>query len=132
MPALVVDTSALMAVLLQEPDAAVYAGALGAASELCMAAPVWLEAAMVASGRSGEAGGRAFAAFADELGIEIIAADRVLVETAYEGWLRYGKGRHAASLNYGDCFSYALAKLRQAPLLFKGEDFSLTDVEPGV
>ncbi|MCO5118235.1 MAG: type II toxin-antitoxin system VapC family toxin [Burkholderiaceae bacterium] len=131
MAALVVDTSALMAVLLQEQDAAVYAEALGAAGQLCMAAPVWLEAAMVATGRSGEAGGRELARFADALGIEIVAADRALVEAAYEGWLRYGKGRHVAGLNYGDCFSYALAKLRQEPLLFKGNDFSLTDIAAG-
>jgi ribonuclease VapC len=132
MTALVVDTSALLAVLLQEPDATVYAEALAAANELRMAAPVWLETAMVATGRSGEAGGREFARFADELGIEIVPADRALVEAAYAGWLRYGKGRHAAGLNYGDCFSYALAKTRREPLLFKGEDFPLTDVATGV
>lgn len=132
MTALVVDTSALMAVLLQEPDAADYAQALGAASELRMAAPIWLEAAMVATSRSGEAGGREFARFVDGLGIEVIPADRALVQAAYAGWLRYGKGRHAAGLNFGDCFSYALAKLRQEPLLFKGEDFPLTDILAGV
>ena len=76
--------------------------------------------------------GREFARFADALGIGIVAADRALVEAAYEGWLRYGKGRHAAGLNYGDCFSYVLAELRREPLLFKGNDFPLTDLAAGV
>ena len=132
MAALVVDTSALMAVLLKEPDAVRYARALGAASELRMAAPTWLEAAMVATGRSGRIGQQELVRFIEKMQIEIVPADHALVEAAYAGWLRWGKGRDAAGLNYGDCFSYALAMLRQEPLLFKGDDFSQTDVGVGV
>lgn len=60
--------------------------------------------------------------------MEIIAVDQIMAEAALAGWIRYGKGRHAAGLNFGDCFSYALAQQRGEPLLFKGNDFSLTDV----
>lgn len=87
---------------------------------------------MVITGRRGEVGQRESVQIANELGIEIVLTDRALVEAAYQGWLRYGKRRHAAGLNYGDCFSYALAKLRQEPLLFKGDDFSQTDIGVGV
>lgn len=132
MGSLVVDTSALLAVLLLEEDAAAYAEALGVAAELHMAAPTWLETAMVTMVRSGDAGYRELSRFIDELRIEIVPADRQLVEGAFEGWRRYGKGRHPAGLNYGDCFSYALAKLRNEPLLFKGDDFPLTDINPAV
>lgn len=62
------------------------------------------------------------------LAIEIVPCDELMAKTAYEAWLRFGKGRHPASLNFGDCFSYALAKLRGEPLLFKGDDFSKTDL----
>lgn len=132
MTVLIVDTSALLAVLLLENDVAQYAEALGSASALRMAAPTWLETVMVASSRSGEAGYREVMRFIEDLRIEVVAADRALVEAAFSGWLRYGKGRHPAGLNYGDCFSYALAKQHNEPLLFKGNDFALTDVLPAV
>jgi ribonuclease VapC len=132
MGSLVVDTSALLAVLLLEDDAMKYAAALGSATALRMTAPTWLETLMVATTRSGEAGYREVTRFIDDLRIEVVPADRPLVETAFAGWMRYGKGRHPARLNYGDCFSYALAKLSNEPLLFKGEDFSLTDVIPAL
>lgn len=130
MAAMVVDTSALLAVLLLEEDATAYAEALGAATELRMAAPTWLETAMVATVRCGDAGYRELASFIDDLRIEIVPTDQLLAERAFAGWRRYGKGRHPAGLNYGDCFSYALAKQRNERLLFKGNDFSLTDVIP--
>lgn len=129
---LVVDTSALLAVLLREDDAVAYAEALGGAAELRMATPTWFETAMVATIRSGDAGYRELLRFIDELHIEIVPVDRLLVEGAFAGWRRFGKGRHSASLNYGDCFSYALAKQRNEPLLFKGGDFVLTDIVPAV
>lgn len=132
MTSLVVDTSALLTVLLLEDEAAKYAEALGSAETLCMAAPTWLETAMVATARSGEAGYRELTSFIDDLHIEVIPADRALAEAAFAGWMRYGKGRHPAGLNYGDCFSYALAKQRNEPLLFKGGDFALTDITSAV
>jgi ribonuclease VapC len=132
MSSLVVDTSALLAVLLLEDDAAKYAEALGSATALRMAAPIWLETAMVATTRSGEAGYRELTRFLDDLRIEVMPVDRTLAEAAFAGWVRYGKGRHPAGLNYGDCYSYALAKQRNEPLLFKGGYFALTDIASAV
>ncbi len=128
MTALVVDTSALIAVLRLENDAAQYAEVLGGALELRIAAPVWLETAMVATARSGDMGYRELTRFIDELGIEVVPVDHAIAQAALAGWRQYGKGRHPAGLNFCGCFSYALAKLRNEPLLFKGEDFSRTDV----
>lgn len=125
---LVVDTSALMAILLEEPDALRFAQALHDAEGLRMSAPSWLEAAQVATGRRGVQGYARFDALVRSLAIEIVPCDKAMARTAYEAWLRFGKGRHPASLNYCDCFSYALAKLRGEPLLFKGDDFSKTDL----
>jgi ribonuclease VapC len=121
-----------MAVLLAEPDAELFADAMSTANGLRLAAPTWLEVALVATARSGEEGYRELTAFLDFVGIEVVPVDRPLVEIAYAGWLRYGKGRHPAGLNYGDCFGYALAKLRGEPLLFKGGDFALTDIQAAI
>ncbi len=125
---LVVDTSALMAILLEEPDAVLFAQALHDADELRMSAPSWLEAAQVATGRRGGKGYEQFHELVTRLPVEIVPCDETLARVAYGAWLRFGKGRHPASLNFGDCFSYALAKLRGEPLLFKGDDFSKTDI----
>ena len=124
----VVDTSALLAILLEEPDAIQFARALHAAETLRMTAPSWLESAQVATGRCGARGFEQFQELVSRLGVEIIPCDGAMAQTAYEAWLRYGKGRHPAALNFGDCFFYALAKLRGEPLLFKGDDFSKTDL----
>jgi ribonuclease VapC len=132
MGALIVDTSALLSILLREHDANAFAEALSSASRLHMAAPVWLETAMVATVRNGEVGGQEAVRLIEDIGIEVAPVDRALAEAALDGWRRYGKGRHPAALNFGDCFSYALAKVRNEPLLFKGGDFSLTDVEPAL
>lgn len=125
---MVVDTSALVAILLNEDDALNYATALASADELCMSAANWLETSMVAASRLGAAGLGELVRFLDDLGMEVITVDQALAEAALAGWVRFGKGRHAAGLNFGDCFSYALARQRNEPLLFKGNAFSLTDV----
>lgn len=78
--------------------------------------------------KKGEAGRREYMAFIDALDIKIEAVDAALAQTGFDAWLRYGKGRHPAALNFGDCFSYALAKRRDEPLLFKGKDFASTDI----
>jgi ribonuclease VapC len=124
---LVVDTSALMAILLEEPDAIRYAQALHDADELRMSAPTWLEAAQVSTGRRGAKGYAEFSDLISRLRIDIVPCDEAMARRAFDAWLRFGKGRHPAALNFGDCFSYALAKLRNDPLLFKGDDFSKTD-----
>lgn len=132
MTALVVDTSAVIAILLGESDAPHYASALSAASELRMAAPTWLETALVATARCVGDGYLELVGFLDFVGVEVVPVDMALAQIAYDGWTRYGKGRHPAGLNYGDCFSYALAKQRDEPLLFKGADFALTDIRPAI
>jgi len=127
--AIVVDTSALMGLLLLEPDAEQLATILASASKLRMAAPTWLEAAIVVTARRGDAGFDQFQQFLQRLDVEVVPCDAPGAEIAFQACIRYGKGRHPAGLNYGDCFAYALAKQRGEPLLFKGEDFSKTDIQ---
>jgi ribonuclease VapC len=93
-----------------------------------MSAATWLEAMLVISARRGELGRQSLDELLALAVIEIQPGDAELARMAYQAWLQYGKGRHPDGLNFGDCFSYALAKKRQEPLLFKGEDFSKTDV----
>ena len=95
---------------------------------LVMSAATWLETMLVMSGRRGEVGVQSLDALLKLASIEIVPVDAALAGIAYQAWLQYGKGRHPAGLNFGDCFSYALAKQRQESLLFKGEDFSKTDI----
>jgi ribonuclease VapC len=88
-----------------------------------------LEASIVIESRKGEAGGRELDLLIYRGGIEVVGVDQDQAETARAAWRRFGKGRHPAGLNYGDCFAYALAKSRQLPLLFRGDDFSQTDID---
>jgi len=126
---MVIDTSALIAILLQEPDAVRVAEAIEAGSPLLLSAASLFEASMVIESRKGEAGGRELDLLIYRSGIEVVAVDQDQAETARQAWRRFGKGRHPAALNYGDCFSYALAKSRRLPLLFRGNDFVRTDIE---
>jgi len=84
---------------------------------------------MVIESRKGEIGGRELDLLLYRAGIEIVPVDQDQAEIARIAWRRFGKGRHPAALNYGDCFAYALAKARQVSLLFTGSDFSQTDIE---
>ena len=88
-----------------------------------------LEASIVIESRKGEAAGRELDLLIYRAAIEVVAVDQDQVEIARIAWRRYGKGRHPAGLNYGDCFSYALARSRGLPLLFQGEEFSRTDID---
>jgi ribonuclease VapC len=124
----VVDTSALIALLLQESEAEQIAGVLSTAETIRIAAPNVLETTIVAIARRGEKGYAQLQIMLKRLDVEVVACDDVLVEIAIQAWQQYGKGRHPAGLNFGDCFSYALAKQLSTPLLFKGEDFSKTDL----
>jgi ribonuclease VapC len=124
----VIDTSAILAVLFGEGDGERFGRAMLAAPELCIAAPTWLESAMVITTRKGYAGFTAFAELLDGLCVETIPFDENQARIAYEAWIRFGKGRHPAALNMGDCHSYALAKSRSDVLLFKGDDFTQTDI----
>jgi len=124
----VVDSSALIAILLGEPESDALAVKLATATSSTISAPNWLEAMMVISARLGGQGELALAELVDTVGMDIDPADAELASLAFGAWHRFGKGRHAAGLNFGDCFAYALATRRGEPLLFKGNDFAQTDV----
>ena len=133
MTAIVVDTSAVVAILRDEPERDRFVNAILTASPRLMSAVSLQEAGMVIAGRFGdEAAWEPLDALLDRLGVEIVAHDGVLAGLARTAFLRFGKGRHAAGLNFGDCASYALAKAHEVPLLFKGEDFGRTDVRIAV
>lgn len=125
------DTSAFLAVLLTEPDEARFRAVLRA-SEVLFSAANRVELALAARGRAGPdgPGKRLLAAYA----VRVVPVDERQTEIALDAMDRYGKGRGAppAVLNYGDLFSYALAKARDLPLLFKGRDFTATDVQPAL
>lgn len=126
---MIVDTSAMIAVLRGEEDAVRYAECLTDAPALRMAATTWFETAVVVEGRFGPDVAADFDALVARAEIEVVPVTPAMAETAREAWRRFGKGRHPAGLNFGDCFAYALAKERGEPLLFKGEDFARTDVK---
>ncbi len=95
-----------------------------------MSAANFLEAALVLEGRAGEERGGDLDRFLESTGVELEPVTVEQARRAREAWRRYGKGNHPAGLNFGDCFAYALADATREPLLFKGEDFALTDIDP--
>ncbi len=125
---MVIDTSAIVAIALNEADAADIERLIVEDPIRLISAATVLEATMVIENRLGDAGGREFDLWLVKMGAEIVAVDAAQADAARRAWRRYGKGQHVASLNYGDCFSYALAVTRGEPLLFKGDDFANTDV----
>ncbi len=129
---MIVDTSAIIAILEQEPEANFFEDRLLATSEKFMAAPSLLEACMVASGRRGPEGIGEVEELIRVLAVRILPFDERAARSAIDAFGRFGKGRHPAGLNFGDCISYALAKSEAMPLLFKGNDFRLTDIEPAI
>ena len=126
---MVIDSSAIIAVLLDEANAADIARAIESNSQRLLSAANLLEASIVIESRKGEAGGRELDLLIYRAAIEIVAVDQEQDQLARIAWQRFGKGRHPAGLNYGDCFAYALARTRQLPLLFQGDDFSRTDID---
>ena len=126
---MVIDSLAIVAILLNEADAADIAQAIESNSQRLLSAANLLEASIVIESRKGEAGGRELDLLIYRAAIEIVAVDQEQAELARIAWRRFGKGRHLAGLNYGDCFAYALARTRQLPLLFQGDDFSRTDID---
>jgi ribonuclease VapC len=127
---MVIDTSALAAVLFGEKEAARYMAALEAVPRCFMSSFSWFETAVVVAARKGEAGIRKLHELSSEIGIEYIPFDKGQAEIAFDAWLRYGKGRHPAGLNIGDCAGYALARTTNKPLIYKGRDFQKTDIPP--
>ena len=126
---IVLDTSALIAILQGEPEAQACRSAIAEADELLIAAPNLTEALIVAAGRQlhGEMG-RLIA----DLALTVVPLDEAAAYAALRAYVRWGKGFHRAKLNLGDAFAYALAKERDCPLLFVGDDFARTDVKPAV
>ncbi|MGA2020870.1 MAG: type II toxin-antitoxin system VapC family toxin [Candidatus Sulfotelmatobacter sp.] len=124
---MVIDTSALAAIFFHEPERDVFRNAIVAASSRLISAATVLEAGMVIEGRRGGGAGREFDLFIVRAQIKIVPIDAELADLARSAWRKYGKGRHPAGLNFGDCFSYALAKATGEPLLAKGTDFTKTD-----
>ena len=125
---MIVDTSALLAVIFGEPDAEGYLRTMASADALGASTATLTEALIVAEVRQGREAAADLAALLDELEVEIVSLDEAQSELAAAAWRRFGKGRHPAALNFGDTFSYALAVTRGEALLFKGDDLAATDV----
>jgi len=126
---IVVDSSALLAIYFDEPEGALFAQLILSVEAPAIAAPNLLEAAMVVEARHGQAGSRRLDNIGKNLDLRAAPFDAAQVEAGREAFRRYGKGHHAAKLNFGDCCAYALAKTLDLPLLFKGNDFALTDLK---
>ncbi len=128
---MVVDSSALLAILLQEEDARRFAQAVEAVERPLVSSATVVEAGIVMIARHGSAGRVDLYALLEQGGFEVEPVTVNQAEIALEAYRRYGKGRgHVAGLNYGDCFAYALAKATGKALLFKADDFAHTDIEP--
>ncbi|QNI32279.1 type II toxin-antitoxin system VapC family toxin [Alloacidobacterium dinghuense] len=125
---MVLDTSAILAVLLEEPEAAQLVHFIGEDRIRLCSAVSFVEASIVLRNRKGERGRQKLDQFLRRARVQITAVDVKQAEVAREAYEKFGKGKHPAGLNLGDCFSYALAKTTNEPLLFKGEDFVKTDV----
>ncbi len=126
---MVVDTSALIAILCGEPETRSFVQALADDPKKMISAFNALESAIVIEARKGEVGGRELDLLLHRARIEIISLNGDQVELALTAWRKYGKGNHPAGLNIGDCCAYALAKYTGEPLLFKGKDFNQTDIQ---
>ncbi len=126
---MIIDTSAVLAILQDEPESPQIRQAIEGDPIRLMSAATSLEASMVVEARFGEAGGRELDLLLHVAQVEVVAVDREQTDVARDGFRRYGKGRHRAALNFGDCFSYALVRVSGEPLLFKGQDVLHTDIE---
>ena len=126
---MIIDTSAIMAILRDEPDAPELGEALTQAASVSISAATLVEACMVAEGRAGPPVRDRLDRLLAEGRVQVVPFTAEHAAVAADGWRRFGKGRHPAGLNLGDCFAYALAQSRNEPLLFTGADFSLTDVK---
>lgn len=125
---MVIDTSALLAILRNEPERRRFNEAIEAADTRRISATTFVEASIVLEARYGAEGVRDFDLLCAKVGLTIVPVDAEQAELARRAWRLFGKGRHAAGLNYGDCFAYALAVSLDDSLLFKGADFAATDV----
>jgi len=125
---MVMDSSALLAIFLGERERARFLDLITQAETRLLSAANALETGIVLEARRGEAAGREFDLFLSQAKIEVVAVDAEQVDIARVAWRKYGKGRHAAALNFGDCFAYALAKAMGEPVLATGTEFARTDI----
>jgi|WetSurMetagenome_2_1015567.scaffolds.fasta_scaffold193540_2 ribonuclease VapC len=125
---MVIDTSALIAILLGEPEAEEFAEAIAEDNRRLISAFSLLETSIVIEAKKGERGSRELDLLVHRTKMQVVSLDGEQVELAKSAWKAYGKGRHSAGLNIGDCCSYALSKQTGEPLLFKGDDFSKSDI----
>jgi ribonuclease VapC len=126
---MILDSSAIVAVLRAEPEAPEFSRAIASAGRCRVSAASYLEAAIVIDSSKSAISSRRFDDFFRASGIAVEAVTPRQAEIARAAYRDFGKGRHKAGLNFGDCFAYALAKEMDEPLLFKGTDFARTDVE---
>jgi ribonuclease VapC len=129
---LIVDSSALIAILLGEPDAEVYADCIANAVGPRMAAPSWVEVSIVLEARGDHRSVEALTQLTRRGHLLVAPFDPEHAVAAASAWRRFGRGRHRAALNFGDCMSHGFATVEGEPLLFKGNDFSQTDIEPAI
>ena len=126
---MVIDTSALIAILQDEPERRAFNLAIEADEVRLLSSASLVEASMVIETRFGPDGVRDLDLFLAKAVVSVEPVDADQAHIARRAFRQYGKGRHPAGLNFGDCFSYALAKFSNEPLLFKGHDFSATDLD---
>ncbi len=128
---MVLDSSAVVAIHLKEPGYERLMDAIDRAEILLIGAPTLLETAMVLTTRLGQDARPVLYAFLRHLDVEVVAFHQEHVDAAVAAFLRFGRGRHPAGLNFGDCISYAVASVAGMPLLFTGEEFAKTDIAKG-
>ncbi len=126
---MIIDSSAICAILFGEPDAKRYEEAIAAADIRRMSAINLFEASIVVESRAGLLGGDQLDALLERASIQVAPVTIEHVASARRAWRRFGRGNHPARLNLGDCLAYALAEVTREPLLFKGDDFARTDIE---
>jgi ribonuclease VapC len=129
---IVIDTSALVAILEGEPDAGRLARLIYESEDALLAAGTYVECCIVRGGRAGWAAVSEVDGLIQRFGVRIAELTVANARIVREAYLRFGKGIHPAGLNFGDCFAYALAKELDRPLLFKGDDFARTDIRPAI
>lgn len=125
---MIVDTSAIMAIIFQEPGHEGLARKLARPGQVGIGAPTLVECGIVLGARLGRDARGMLARFIEEANITVIPFSEVHYGTAVGAWIKYGKGRHAAGLNFGDCLAYAVARIADLPLLCAGDDFPQTDI----
>lgn len=124
---MVIDTSAVLAILQNEPERRAINEAVEAADTRAMSVATLVESSIILESRYGPEGVRDLDLYIAKAQVALVPVDAEQAHLARDAFRKYGKGRHRAGLNFGDCFSYALARSLAEPLLFKGDDFSQTD-----